>query len=406
MGGPQETVAKTAERNESAVHPVLAYVRQLTASVRSHLLVELERLQMAGEEIPGSDILLRQLRTEFLQGDSSEKAPDQDKSPKRYFFQPTEPFLVNRTAERAFAGQISRGSLSTIWELISDMLPAMKQDFEQGLKPAIAEQKSKDIEEKVGHFHTKVLKSFEIRLATPDGVDRLRKDLAKYTSSRAAYGDLVKLVTVLQAKDALSKFQSALPKQQIGRFEGDALKRVRQLLTACMDSNTEGMPFALKAVSVRLKQPWQLIRLAIEVAGSSKISDMLATRYAIIPSMVLDYLEERRQALCQAMRDNRLVLAQATLNEILNSEYALRRNVTLSGASDWATRLDDIMKAVTADVHAEAARIPDNIEHVLVATLRRHDTLSRRLVSLVSRTLGTFRERRAPEAASRLTKAR
>ena len=405
MGGPQETVANTAERKDSAVHPVLAYVRQLTASVRSHLLVELERLQMAGEEVPGSDILLKQLRTEFRKSDSPEKAPDRDKSPERYFFQAAEPFLVNCTAERAFAGQISRGSLFTIWELIGDMLPAMKQDFEQGLRPAIAEQKAKDIEEKVAQFHTKVLKSLEIRLATPDGVDRLRKDLAKYTSSRAAYDDLVKLVVVIQGKDALSKFQSTLPKT-INIFEGDVLKRIRKQLAACMESSTDAVPFALKAVSVRLKHPWQLIRLAIDVAASQKISDMLATRYAIVPSMVLDYLEERRHALGKAMKDNRLVMAQGILNEILNSEYALRRNVTLSDAPQWSARLDDIMKAVAADVHAEAARIPDNIEHVLVATLRRHDSLSRRLLLLCLRTLGSLREKRAPNVASPSTEAR
>ena len=101
---------------------VRTYLGSLASQARASLLVEIERKLLYGEDVPGSDIMLAELRAEFRKsGQSSGRAGN----PSRYFFKPIEALFVDRPPELAHSGQISRGSLSAIWEWISlTLLPA------------------------------------------------------------------------------------------------------------------------------------------------------------------------------------------------------------------------------------------------------------------------------------------
>ena len=99
------------------------YLRQMTPQSRRNLLVEIERMQMYGEVMPGSAAVLAELRAEFRNSGQSHVRVG---NPSRYFFQPIEVLFVDRAPEHANAGQISRGSLSAIWEWINNsLLPRM-----------------------------------------------------------------------------------------------------------------------------------------------------------------------------------------------------------------------------------------------------------------------------------------
>src|SRR5687767_8605481 len=105
------------------------YLQRLTPLARSNLLTELERLEVCGNEMPGSAPLLEKLRVEFRKAEPTHKGghvPKRVANPSRYFFTPLEPLLVNGAPEHANSGWILRGSLAPIWEWISrDLLPTM-----------------------------------------------------------------------------------------------------------------------------------------------------------------------------------------------------------------------------------------------------------------------------------------
>jgi hypothetical protein len=92
------------------------YLARLTPQARSNLLADIERMQLYGDDISGSALILAELRAEFRKsGESSSRLGN----PSRHFFKPMEALFVDRPPERANAGQISRGSLSPIWEWIN-----------------------------------------------------------------------------------------------------------------------------------------------------------------------------------------------------------------------------------------------------------------------------------------------
>jgi hypothetical protein len=356
------------------------FLRRLTPLARSNLLTELERLEVCDAEIPGSAAILEKLRAEFrANGQTAERAGN----PQRYFFAPLEPLLVDGAAEHANSGRILRGSLVPIWEWISrDLLPTMARDFAAEMNRLIAADNQREARRVAGTFQTKVVKSLEGMLGSPGNVDQVRARLAIYTASRAALGDLTKMLSVLRARDALAKFSEALP-ATINKFDDARLAKARELLDAFGKTNPEEIPFALALVATRLRTPWQLIRLATKAAPSKSAADVAATPYAIAVSMVLDRLEDKRPALRVALKNERILVAKEILTGVYNTEYALQVRIDLPDDSDWGQRLRNLMDSIAALVEAEVSRFPDNVGHVLGSrSLRSHETLVGRLTHL------------------------
>lgn len=355
------------------------FLKRLTPVTRGSLLTELERLEVCGAEIPGAAPVLEKLRAEFRKDAS---ATGRAGAPSRLFFAPLEPLLIDADPDHANSGRISRGSLSPIWEWISrDLLPTMARDYAFGLNKLIAADNQREAQRVVDAFQTKVIKSLENMLRSPDAAAQVRGRLAAYTSSRSVYPDIGKILCVLRARDALAKLNDGLP-VSIEEFSEPQVAKVTALLKVFEKQHTDAVPFALALVAKRLKVHWQLIRLASTAAASKNAADLAATPYAITVSMVLDHLEDRRSALRIALKNNRVLVAKEILTEIYDTEFALRVRIDLLDEAEWGQRLLDLIDTTVLLVEAEVHRFPDNVGHVLGSLRRGNQSFSRRLAHL------------------------
>jgi hypothetical protein len=367
-------------QEEAPIDRVREYLRQLSPQARSRLLAEIERLQMCGDDIPGTEALLVELRAEFRKDGQTH---DRIGNPSRFFFQPLEPLLIDRAPEHANAGQISRGSLSPIWEWISrNLMPTMARDYADKMKTALTANNQREAQLLAATFQVKAVKYLEGTLASGNGTEHTRAGLAKYTSARATFDDVLKMLTVLRARDALAEFGEALS-PKIDKFEGERLDKVRALLDAFVAKNAEALPFALTLVARRLKTPWQLIRLATKSADSKDVLDIAETPYAMTVSMVLDQLDEKRVAIRKALHADRIPIAKDILAEAYETEYALRVRLDELDDSEWGVRLDGLMEAIAVMLETEVQNLPGTVRHVLGSrSLRSYDSLSGRLTYL------------------------
>ena len=358
------------------------FLQRLTAPTRNNLLTELERLELCGAVIPGSAPVMEKLRAEFRPNGQGQQ---RGHYPARYFFAPLEPLLVDGAPEHENSGRIQRGSLSAIWEWINQLLlPAMAGDYCEKMKQAILSNNAYEAKQIAAGFQTKVIKSLEAGLSSRTGIEGVRSGLGRYTSSRASFDDLKKIVSALRVGDAIVAFSEALP-PKIENLEGETLAKARVLLDAFAAKHPEPMPFALTIVLKRLKTPWQLIHFATAIARSKNAGDVAATPYAVSVSMVLDFLDDKRIALRQALKSNRIPISKDILMDIYAIEHALRTRIGQFDKSDWGRRLDELMAAIDDDLQAEFRTLPENTAHVLGArTLRRHAS-SGLLTSLVRR---------------------
>ena len=356
------------------------FLQRLTPLTRSCLLTELERLETCEGEMPGTADILAKLRSEFRKDGSTQNRLS---NPSRYFFAPLEPLLVDGAPEHANSGRIQRGSLAAIWEWISrDLLRTMARDYVIKIDELIATNNPKEATRVAATFQSKVVKSVESVLSSADGAEQIRKRLATYTASRAAYDDLAKTMCALRGRDALAKFNAALP-DKIQKFDDPQVAKIMALLDAFRKTNAEEIPFALALVAKRLRTPWQLIRLATKPAPSKNAADIAAMPYAIAISMALDRIEDKRSALRVALRDNRVLVAKDILAEIYDTEYAFQVRIDSLDQSDWGKRLSSLMAAIASLVEAEVARFPEEVSHVLGSrSLRSHQSLAGRLTYL------------------------
>jgi hypothetical protein len=359
---------------------ILEFLQRLTPLTRSCLLTELERLDGCGVEMPGSADILAKLRAEFRKDGSTQNRTN---TPSRSFFTPLEPFLLDGAPEHDNSGRIPRGSLAPIWEWIGrDLLPTMTRDFNTQMKELIAAEKQREARQVASVFQTKVVKYLESTLGASDAAEQTRAKLAAYTASRSAYGDLVKMMCVLRARDALAKFDEQLPKQ-LSKFDDVMVGKMIGLLNAFRKKHVEAVPFAITLIANRLKVPWQMIRLATKAAATKKAADVAATPYAVAVSMVLDRIDDNRAALRIALRNNRVLVAKELLADIYDTEYALRVRIDRLEPSEWGVRLRELMDAIAALVEAEVKRFPDEVGHVLGSRrLRSHQSLTGRLTYL------------------------
>jgi hypothetical protein len=356
------------------------FLQRLTPLTRGSLLTELERLELCDDEIPGSAEIVNKLRAELRKDGSSQNRVS---NPARNFFAPLEPLLLDGAPQHANSGRILRGSLYAIWEWISrDLLPTMARDYVKQIEGLIATDNQKEARKVVNTFQTKVVKYLESTLGSPDGASQTRAKLAVYTASPSVYDDLAKMVGVLRARDALVKFNDALP-VTIKDFDDATVVKVTALLDAFAKNHADVIPFALTLVAKRLAIQWQLIRLATKAAPSKNAADIATVPYAIAVSMVLDRIDNRRATLRGALKKNRVLVAREILTDIYDTEYALQVRIDRLDESDWGKRLHELMDAIATLVAAEVARFPDNIGHVLGSrSLRSHNSLAGRLTYL------------------------
>ncbi|MBV8701247.1 MAG: hypothetical protein JO052_25865 [Bradyrhizobium sp.] len=355
------------------------FLQRLTPLTRSCLLAELERLELCGVDMPNTSDIQAKLRAEFRKDGTTQNRA----TPSRYFFAPLEPLLVDGAPEHANSGRIARGSLTPIWEWIChDLLRTMARDYNTHMKDLIAGDRQREAQQAAAAFQVKVVKSLEGTLGTPDGAAQARARLAAYTASPAVHGDLTKILVALRAREALAKFNDALP-TKLTKFDDAQVAKVMALLDSFAKKNADAVAFALALVALRLRTPWQLIRLATKAARSKKAVDVAATPYAIAVAMVLDRLEDKRLVLRLALKHNRVLIARDTLTEIYDTEYALQVRIDEFDASDWGQRLHDIMDTIAALVEAEVSRFPDEVGHVLGSrSLRHHQSFGGRLTYL------------------------
>jgi len=358
------------------------FLQRLLPLTRSNLLTELERMEACGADMPGAAKVLSKLRAEFYKNGQTQ---DRMGNPARYFFAPLEPLLTDGSSEHANSGRMLRGSLFPIWEWINrDLLPTMARDYLKDMNELIAAGNQRQARLAAATFQTKVAKSIEVRLGSPDGADQVRARLATYTASPAAYLDLTKMMCVLRARDALAKFNEALP-PTIKKFDDAQVARTTALLDAFRKANADDIAFALALVAKRLKTPWELIRLATKGAPSRNAQDIAAAPYAIAVSMVLDRLEDKQSTLRVALRNNRVMVAKEILTEIYDTEHAVQTGIDLLERSSWGERLNHLMNAVTALVEAEVSRFADNVGHILGSRRHRRRSLAAQLAGMAGK---------------------
>ena len=303
------------------------YLRQLSPGARALLIAELERALLRGEEVPGGDFVLQEVRRAVRE--FGVPAP-RIGNPARLFFRPIEPFLVDDTAAHKHQGRIARVSLEPIWAWIGrDLLPAEAKTFAEEVSRALLADGAAACERLSCDFQDRVVDRIRHVLAAAQSDDKARRRLAGQIGTGQALDDVGELRNLLEARDMLALIADRLPRH-IRNLADAHLDAVKAVLDSPVSRQANILPYALVLVMSRLEAPWQLIRLAVKAAQSDDAARIAATPYAAAVVIVLAEIERMVGELKTDLRRGGGVPVTSLLKGLHDGARGLRTELDLA----------------------------------------------------------------------------
>src|SRR4051812_37334441 len=184
------------------------YLSELKSEVRALLIVELERSLLRGDDMPGADLVLQELRRTMR---DSGQATARTGEAARTFFLPLEPFIVDDAPARDHPGRIPRVTLAPIWSWISrDLLPKEARTYSSEISEALITDDGARIELATRKMQDQVVRAMNIALAGADSDDKARRRLGGQIPIAHGAEAAREMLALLRSRDALATFGAQL----------------------------------------------------------------------------------------------------------------------------------------------------------------------------------------------------
>ena len=365
------------------------YLNELTPEAQAMLVGELERGLLHAEDIPGAELVLRELRRTMREADQPRQRIG---NPARLFFHPFEPFLVDEGPDHGHRWRIARASLLPMWTWIArDLAPEETQLYSDRVSQALLTGAEEEAEVLAHTFQGHVANALTEKLAAVRGDTKAMSRLSVQLASKRAMDDLENAAVILNRRDAFAALGRELPKQ-IRTLADAQLGSVKRLLDSPQRVGPELLPFALVLVMNRLSAHWQLIRLAIRAAESDKTARISATPYGVAVSIVLDEVERTVRELRSELKSGQGIAVISLLKSIHDAARGLRTEIDLSSDTPWSRQLSAMRAEISDLVKTEIEPVPGRVRRLLrprpVADIAPGQVLDRQEVAEVETLLG------------------
>ena len=341
-----------------AIDRLRGFLRDLKPEARAKLIGELERGMSRGDDVPGAEIILAELRRSFR--DSGAKAL-RFGDPARRFFKPLEPFLVDDTPDHKHRGRIAPATLQPLWLWLSNtLMSADAPGYSEQIEEALAADDADRADQTARAFQNRAVQAMRQTLANLQKDDKERRQVAMQLGTPRAIHDIETVSAILSGRDGLAMLAAQLP-DVIDNFSGAMLEQVKALIDSPFVAKSDLFVYALVLVMSRLAAPWQLIRFATKAAGGDLATRVAETPYSLVVDLVLDEVERQVRELAANLKSGRGNAVSALLKEIHDAVRGLRSELDISGESPWGRQLaairSEISKVLTAEIELTPGRV-------------------------------------------------
>jgi len=338
------------------------YLSELAPEVQAMLVGELERGLLRAEEVPGTDLVLRELRRSMRDHGQAAKRIG---NPARLFFQPFEPFLVDDGPDHPHRCRIARASLEPIWNWIGrDVMPDEVKSYSAKVGEALLAGNGDQAELLAHSFQSRVADRLADLLANLQRDARAMNRLTVQLASRRATADVENIIAILRHRDMFATIGAQMG-HHIKALADPQLGRIKQLLESPLLPRPDLLPFALVLVMQKLAAPWQLIRLAVRAADSDATVRIAATPFGVAVTIVLDEIERMVRELHAELKGGQGIAVIGLLKAIHDAVRGVRTEIDLSTDSPWSRQLAAIRAEISGLVKGEIEAMPGRVRRLL-----------------------------------------
>jgi hypothetical protein len=346
--------------SQTSTERLREYLAELPPQAQALLLREFERAIERGEDVAVANFVLEQLR-KVVRGTEEQARPRTD-DPARLTFRPLEPFLIEANVPPR-PGQIRRTSLSPVWQwLVRDGAPEAFKQLEAALALSKQSATLAGLDDAVHSFQAAAADAIA-KVATPvPGGDKQRA-LAR-VGPPEAIEDLLPIGAVLGAHEALDALGARLP-SSFRLFGEPQIASVMAAFNVAALQTPLLLPFALALLMQRLSASWQIIRLAIKIAGSDDEVRVAATSCGVAVTMALHDLSVIAMSLRADIRRGRFDDVAEHLKTIHDGVRGLRTELDLRNDSLWGKQLAALRADISNALQSEIDSVPGRVRRLL-----------------------------------------
>ena len=346
--------------SQTPIERLRDYLEQLPPRAQALLMREFERAIERGQDATVANLVLEQLRRIVRSADDAAAARTED--PARQLFRPLEPFLVDGKLP-VRPGQIRRSSLLPVWQwLARDGVPDQAREFQETLERIRETDTDSGLDQAVRKLQLAAADAI-IKLTTP-GPDRdMQRALAR-VGSPEVIEDLIPIGSVLQAREVLDTLNARLP-SYLRMFAESQIGTVTSALGSPVLQTPKVLPFALSLVMQRLTAPWQIIRLALKMAGSDDEIRVAATSFGIAVSLALHDLSNFAISLRLDIKRGHFETVADHLKVLHEGVRGLRTELDLRHDSVWGKQLAAIRADISNTLQSEIESVPGRVRRLL-----------------------------------------
>jgi hypothetical protein len=344
------------------VERLRGYLLQLPPAKQALLIAELERALLRGEDVPGGDLLLQEVRGAVRE--TGLRTPRMN-SAARLFFRPLEPFLIDDQSAHKHPARIAQTSLPPLWDWICrDVVPEAGKGILEAVTRALRDDGDASCDALIRPVQDQVAARIRAMLDQTKADDRARRRMVGQIGTPSALDDARDLLAILAGRDVLAVMASRLP-GHIANLAETQLEQVKSILDSCTAGADALLPFALILVMGRLASPWQLLRLAVRCADGDDASRVAATPYAIAVKITLADIERMVGELKADLKGGRSLAVTALLKCIHDAVRGVRSELDLTADSPWGRQLAAIRSEVSDALRMEIESTPGRVRRLL-----------------------------------------
>jgi hypothetical protein len=338
---------------------------QLKPEARSLLVAELERGFLRGDDTPGAELVLNELRRSLRE--AGQRVPRIGNA-ARLFFRPLEPFLVDDALEHRHHARIARRALDPVWQwLCNAVMKAEAESYTDMVEHALIANDSAAAGQLARAFQDSAAPLILAALEAVKNDDKARRRLLLQIGTPHALDDVRTIAGVLSVRDRLATLGAQMPRH-IRSFTGHTLSDVKTLLDSPLAHSPDVFSYALIQVMYRLAAPWQLIRLATQAAGSDVAFRVAETPYALCVDVVLAEIDRMVGELSADLKSGRGVAVAALLKDVHDAVRGVRTEIDLSADTPWSQRHAAILAQISEALTAVIELIPGRVRRLLRPT--------------------------------------
>ena len=345
-----------------AVEKLRQYLREISPEARALLLRELERGALSGNQLPGLELILDELRAEQRTAGSSHERLD---APDRRFFLPTEPFLVDEEIPEHLQGRIVRSALPRIWTWIErDLMPAETQAFLRATSDALAVGNTAKADQLVQDFQSKALVAIEGAFAAVADDNKGRQRLTAQLGGERAVEAAAEIVSIFQIRGNLREIAARIPVDIKNLADGE-LDSMRVFFEHPAVRRPEIFPYALALLFSRLGVPAQILRLAAASAGTDSAKKIAETPLAFAIDLVVDEMGRAAVRLTREMRANSVAEICVGIKRFHDLARGLATEIEMSEEARWGKRLSHLRADTAALLRSRIDGLSGQVRRLL-----------------------------------------